>query len=976
MKNKIRIWYGIFFLSLIVQQLFGQVPNSRRGEIPLINRDTSTVDTFRNTIREADRIEEVVVVGYGTVLKKNLTGAVSSLRGSSFQQQAITHGEEGLAGKLAGVRITQGSGMPGTAMNITIRGLNSITASGSPLYIIDGIPQSHMRNINPMDIASVEVLKDASSASIYGSRGANGVIVITTKEGSTGPVQIQFDSYIGYQSVDRKLPMMDTYQYADYIRFVRNERFRLTGGDLSAPVSSRPVAFQYPDSYSDAASLPNHNWQDVIYRSAPMQNYDLRISGGGEIGVFNVSGSYLKQDGVMEHTGFERYNLRANTLFHLGERFQLGANLAFAATRQRAPQVEGKESNAHYAIVMPPLVELHQNTEENGYSQAHTFINPLVRLAEMKANGGGNNVHINTYAEYEPINNLRFRTQLGYNYHNATYNEFIPFNVNGGAQATGFATNRNSFNFSIQNTLTYLPDLGADHYLEAMLGQGFERNNEAYLAAGGTGYPNDLLPWLNNASTPTLATSNATANSIASYFGRVQYHLLDRYLLSMSARYDGSSRFGANHKWGLFPALSAGWKINEEYFMQDIDAISLLKIRGSWGIAGNDRIGDYEHIARLAAQNYNLNGEIINGLVPSSIPNVNLSWEKTTMTNLGIDVFLLSDRIQFTADIYRNKTTDLLLSVPTTRLSGFSGIRKNMGAVENKGLEMQLTSQNINNGTFYWSTSLNFSLNRNQVLDMGQASNIVVNTWGADAFITQVGYPIGSYYMYQTQGLLMPDDFDAEGNPLVPIANGQMEGNIKIVDQNGDNMINTADQVILGSNQPNFTYGISSNMTYQNLDFSFSLQGSQGGLIFYQGRRGFDNGVGDGSNQYARWLNSYKTPAMMESIPAGAQMEWDGSTPNQFGVNPVYNDTWLYDASFLRIRNITIGYQLPAGQSDRLKLHRLRIYAMAENPYTFTKYTGANPEANNAGNESTSAGVDYGSYPLSKRFTLGIQLAF
>ncbi|TJZ63084.1 TonB-dependent receptor [Sphingobacterium olei] len=925
----------------------------------------------------AQKIDEVVVIGYGTALKKNLTGSVSSLKGSAFQQQAITNGEEGIAGKIAGVRVSQTSGVPGSAMNIKIRGLNSITASSTPLYVIDGLPQSHMRNVNPRDIASIEVLKDASAAAIYGSRGGNGVIVVTTRSGSAGHLQLEFNSYAGYQTVDKKLPMMNTEEYTNYIRFVRNERFRLTGGDLSAPISSRPEAFQYPDSYANPSLLPNNNWQDLVYRNASMQNYDLNVSGGGEIGTFNISGGYLKQDGVMRYTGFERYNLRANTHFQFSEKFNIGANVAAAFSRQQDPVTEGKESNAHYAIVMPPVVEQDQNTERTGYSQAHTFVNPLIRLQEMTANGKGNNVHINTFAEYRPITSLRLRTQLGYNYHNATYNEFIPFNVNKGVQAQGMATNRNSFNMSIQNTVTYTPDLGSNHYLDVLVGQSFERNNEEYMAAGGNGYPNDLLPWLNNASIPTLATSNATANSIASYFGRVQYHLMDRYLISASARYDGSSRFGQNHKWGLFPSLSAGWKINEENFLKDVEQISLLKVRASWGLAGNDRIGDYEHIALLAAQNYNLNGEVFNGLVPSTIPNDDLSWEKTTSTNIGLDLFLFADRLQFTADAYLNNTTDLLLSVPTTRLSGFSSIRKNIGKVENKGLEFQLASTNIQKSSFTWTSNLNFSLNRNKVLDLGtQTSSIIVNTWGADAFITQVGHPIGSYYMYKTDGLLMPEDFNDQGNATVPIASGQIEGNVKIVDANGDGIINTQDQVVLGNNQPSFLYGISNNITFKGFEFSFDLQGSKGGKIFYQGRRGFDNGVGDGSNQYQRWLYSYKTTEMEASIPSGANMEWDGITPNQFGVNPVYNDTWLYDASFLRIRNITLGYNFEENILQQLRISKARIYLMADNPYTFTKYPGANPEANNGGNESTSAGVDYGSYPISRRFTLGIQLIF
>lgn len=926
---------------------------------------------------ETKSIDEVVVVGYGTALRQNVTGAISSLKGSAFQQQAISTAEEGIAGKIPGVRVSQQSGLPGSAMNIKIRGMNTITASSSPLYVIDGLPQSHMRNVNPRDIASVEVLKDAAASSIYGSRGANGVIVISTRGGAEGATSIEFNGYTGFQQVERILPMMDTYQYTDYIRFVRNERYRLTGGDLSAPVHERPAEFQYPDSYNNPSSLPNNNWQRAIYRSAPMQNYDLTVSGGGEIGTFNVSGGYMSQQGVMRHTGFERYNLRANTLFHIHEKIDIGANIATALSRQQAPQTEGKESNAHYAIVMPPVVGLDENTESTGYSQAHTFINPLVRLAEMTANGRGHNLHLNTFAEYKPIETLKLRTQLGYNYHNATYNEFIPFNVNGGTKAAGFATNRNSFNMSIQNTATYTPDLGQDHSLELLAGQSFERNSEEYLAGGGMDYPNDLNPWLDNAGTPTLAKSNATANTIASYFGRAQYQLLNRYLFMASARYDGSSRFGQNYKWGLFPAFSAGWKLNEEAFLKDVDFIDLLKIRGSWGLAGNDRIGDYEHIALLATQNYNLNGELFNGLVPSTIPNLDLSWEKTQSVNIGLDVYLFAGRLQFIADAYRNKTTDLLLNVPTTRLSGFANIRKNAGAVENKGLEFQLTATNIEKTNFRWTSSLNFSLNRNKVLDMGTAADIVVNTWGADAFITKAGHPIGSYYMYQTEGLLLPHHFDNDGNALVPIANGQQEGNIRIVDQDHNNIINTDDYVILGSNQPDFLYGFSNEITYQGFDFSFDLQGSKGGKIFYQGRRGFDNGVGEGSNQYERWLHSYKTEEMKASIPAGANMEWDGKTPNFFGVNPIYNDTWLYDASFLRIRNITLGYTLSEKSLGKLRMKKARLYVMADNLYTFTKYPGANPEANNSdGNESTAAGIDYGSYPISRRFTFGVQLAF
>ncbi|WP_257667241.1 SusC/RagA family TonB-linked outer membrane protein [Parapedobacter tibetensis] len=933
--------------------------------------------TIELTEAAAEALDEVVVIGYGTVQKKNLTGAVSTLKGADFQNNAITNTEEGIAGKIAGVRVSQPSGLPGSAMNVKIRGINSITASSSPLYVVDGIPQDHMRNINPRDIASMEVLKDASSAAIYGARGGNGVIVITTRSGAEGKTQIDFDAYTGFQKVDNVLPMMNTEDYTAYIMYVRNERFRLTGGDLSQPITSRPAEFQYPESYLTPGSLPNNNWQDIIYRRAMMQNYNLNVSGGGEIGSYVVSGGYLRQDGVMHHTGFERYNLRANTLFNIGEALKIGANLALSATRQNNPNTEGKESNAHYAIVMPPVVGIDQNTEATGYSQAQTFINPLVRLEEMTAAGKGTNIQLNTFADYTPIPELTLRSQLGYNSHNATYNEFIPFNVNKGAQATGFATNRNTYHFSIQNTANYVPDLGDSHFLDVLLGQSFERFREEYMAAGGDGYPNDLIPSLNNAGNPTLATTSIGVNAITSFFGRIQYHFLDKYLLSLAARYDGSSRFGPNNKWGLFPSLSVGWKINEENFLSDVEWMSLLKIRASIGMAGNDRIGNYEHISLLAGQNYNLNGKLVNGLVPSNIPNPNLSWETTISRDIGLDVFLFEDRIQFTADMYFNRTRDLLLRVPVTRLSGFSTIRRNIGEMQNNGWELQLTTQNINNESLRWNTSFNFSQNRNKVLSMGpDNAPIIINSWNGDAFVTRVGHPVGSYYMYRTQGLLTASDFDADGNPLVPTLDGQLAGNLRAVDVNGDGIINTDDQAAVGSFQPDFLWGISSKLSFKGFDFSFDLQGQQGGEIFYQGRRGFDNGVGDGTNQYSRWRYSYKSPESMASIPAGRDMTWDGETPNFFGVNPFYNDTWVYDASFVRIRNITLGYNLPSSLLERLKISNARIYVMGDNVYTFTDYPGANPEANNEGNESTAAGVDYGAYPLSRRYTLGINVVF
>ena len=931
----------------------------------------------------AQTLEEVVVIGYGTVQRQNLTGAVSSLEGSAFQNNAITNTEDGIAGKIAGVRVSQSTGGPGKAANIKIRGLNSITASSNPLYVIDGIPQDHMRNVNPRDIASIEVLKDASASAIYGARGGNGVVVITTKSGASGATQVDFSSYAGFQEVDRFLPMMDTREYIAYIRYLRDSRFQQTGGDLSLPISSRPAEYQYPESYLNPVSLPNNNWQDIVYQRAPMQNYALTVSGGGDVGTFLLSGSYLNQDGVMQYTGFERYNLRANTHFNIGEKIKVGANVAASFNRMDDPETDGKESNAHYALAMPPVVDIDQNTEATGYSPAQTYVNPLARLREMTARAKASELQINSFAEYLPIERMTLRTQIGYISAHAAYNEFTPANVNRGAQATGYASNTDNYSFSIQNTATYRPDLGEDHTLELLLGQSYENIRQEILAAAGDGYPNDLLPTLNNANNPTLASTTIGESAVTSFFGRAQYQFLDKYLLSVSARYDGSSRFGANNKWGLFPALSAGWKINGEPFLQDVEWLSLLKIRASVGKAGNDRIGNYEHISLLGSQDYNLNGKLVNGLVPSNIANPNLSWETTVSRDIGLDFWLLDNRIRLTADAYFNKTTDLLLNVPVTRVSGFSTIRRNVGEVENKGFELELTTQNIKTENFTWETSLNFSKNNNKVLALAPGIDqlIMLSTLNDfNAYATIVGQPVGSFYMYKTNGVLLPGDFDADGNALVPIVNGQLEGNLKIVDLNNDGQINEQDHTIVGNAQPHFLWGLSSRSTYKGFDFSFDIQGQQGGDLFYLGRRGFNNGLGEGTNQYRDWLHAYKPAVYAGNIPDGIDMSWDGNTPSVVGVNPPYNDTWIYDATFVRIRNITLGYNFAQTFLKRWKVRAIRLFIMADNLHTFTNYPGANPEANNAGGsdagENTRPGTDYGGYPLSKRFTFGINASF
>lgn len=938
--------------------------------------------TIINVSMEDDvqSLSEVVVIGYGTVKKENLTGAVAQVKAEALEERAITSVSEGLAGQLAGVQVQQTSGVPGAGLEIRIRGNNTITASSEPLYVVDGIPMDEINGLNPNDIASIEVLKDASSAAIYGARGAGGVVLLTTKQGKKGKPTFDFDAYYGLQQVDRIVDVMNTQEYTAYGIWKNNVEYLRTGGDLNDPLEARPEERRYPESYLRPDELPDNNWQNIIYRLAPMQSYQLTASGGGDIGSFMLSGAYLSQDGVISHTGYQRINFRLNTNLNVGERLRLGMNVAPSFSTQNDPDSQGKESVVHHVQNMPPYVPRNSNTEELGYAEgAGTFPNPLMRLAQVHDETRENKILTNVWGEFSITDNLRFRSQFGYNLRQVRGSYFKPSNVNRGKPSFGDAEVRDWYDWSLQNTLTYSKIFNEVHDINILLGQSAERSKFYRIRAKADGYPNDLIYSLNVAANPLNAQTNENENALASFFGRVQYNFQDKYLLSASVRQDGSSRFGSDTKWGLFPSASVGWKIDRESFLNNAEWLTLLKVRASWGKTGNDRIGNYDHIPLLEVDNYSLNGAIVSGLAPDALGNPNLGWETTTTKNIGIDIGAFGNRLQVSLDGYMNDTEDLLLNVPVPAISGFSSNRENIGAVQNKGLEMEINSRNLT-GALSWTTSFNIARNVNEVKSLGEEdAPLIFGTWGHDAYITQVGEPIGSYYMLKSDGLLMPEDFDSEGNALVPIAKGQEPGNIQIVDVNGDGEITVEDQTIVGDNYPDFIWGLTNTFRFKGFDLRILLQGSQGGDVFFLGARHLDNG-GDSKNQLSRWLRAWKPPyeGGQNPIPEGhgVDMSWDGKTPNPFGENPDYNDTWVYDASFVRIRNITLGYDLPLGLIDRVGIRKARIYLMADNVFTWNYYPGATPETNSAGNNTTRPGTDYGTYPLSRRYNVGINVTF
>ena len=927
-------------------------------------------------------LDEVVVIGYGSVKKKNITGAISNIKADALENRAIASVGEALAGQLAGVHAQQISGKPGQELSIKIRGTNTISASINPLYIVDGIPVSDMKDLNQNDIASIEVLKDASSSSIYGARGAEGVVIITTKQGKAGKSVFDFSMNYGVQQVDKIVDVMNTKQQAAYTVWNRNEGYLLTGGNMTTANSARPSTYQYPASLLDPSTLPDNNWQKIIFRDAPMKNYQFTASGGSNLGTYFISGSYLQQDGIVRYTGYNRVNLRLNTTLNAGKFVKFGMNIAPSFSEEHNPDDESKESALHHATALQPWVAINSNTQNWGYTAgAFGYPNPLERLAEVHDQTNTNKILTNVFAEFTPLKELTFRSQYGYNVRQSRWAYFKPINVNQGNASNGSSNVQDWYDWSFQNTLTFQKVFFKDFDLNLLAGQSIEGSHYNNISTAGTGYPNDLIYTLNVVSKPTQSYTAESATSLASFFGRMQLNAYDKYLFTASLRRDGSSKFGPNTKWGMFPSGSIGWKLSSEKFLKNAKWLSLLKVRAAYGKTGNNSIGDYASVPLLGIANYNLNGAIISGLAPSSNGNPNLSWETTLTKDLGIDFSAFNNRVQANIDYYDNKTKNLLLNVPVPYMSGFSSELRNIGKVENKGWEFELTTKNLDK-VVKWTTSFNISTNKNKVLQLGPGNALMImGTWGPDAYITEVGQPVGSFYMYKTDGLLLDKDFDATGKAIVPIMAGQLKGNFKIVDENKDGVINAKDECLQGSSFPDFTWGITNTFQYKGFDLRIMIQGSQGGKIFYVGKRQLDNGNAL-TNQLTRWIHCWKpdytsVSAEKNSMPTTTvDMSWDGVTPYPYGVNPSYNSTWLYDASFVRIKNITLGYDFPQSMLKRIYFSKLRIFITADNVKTWNHYPGASPEANTFGNNTTTPGTDYSTYPISKKISFGINLTF
>lgn len=957
---------------------------------------------------DTDQLEEVVIVAYGEKKSANILNAVSKVNYENLKDQNVTSFEQALAGQVAGVRINQSSGAPGGNISVQIRGIASIGPSNQPLYVVDGIPLDNdligatgttnineqptnpLSSINPEDIQSITVLKDAASTSIYGSRGSNGVILITTKSGKKGKLKVNYKGTFGLQTVLNKIDVLDAYEYAQLSIDGQNENYIFNNSnpgprDISDPNGVRggrgtiaPVLYPYA---AGIQGLTNTDWQDEIFRVAEMNNHNVSVSGGSDNSNYYVSGNFLDQEGIVINSGFERYSFRSKYNVNY-DNVKFGVNIAPSYSKHNIVQSEGpywQGGVISAANLYAPVLPVYNpdgtfNFGNNNWGYGHTdIINPVATAMLLKDTKQHYRLLGNSFLSYNFLQDFTFKTSVGIDINNFKRDTYSPSTLqrrgqNGATEAFGRSRADFVSNIVFENTLSYDKQINEIHNISAIAGFSAQKNRIERNFVRVTGFPNDLVETLNAGTIPETGFSNGSEWSLLSYFTRLEYDYKGKYLVSASARADGSSRFSKNNKWGYFPSASAGWIVSKEDFFNSESIVNFLKVRASYGLNGNFDIGNYESIALLQTDNYVFgegDGTIANGLRPDNLPNDELTWEKTASWNLGLDVSFFNRKLDIGLDVYESLSSDFLFNVPTPAYTGYSSFLENRGEIKNAGYEISANYRQVW-GKFEFSANLNFSQNRNEVLELGPENSPIVTTGGASGadYITRVGDPIGSYFLYVEDGVFA-NQAEVDAVPHFP---GARPGDVRYVDVDGDGDIDTDDRKIVGSYNPDYILGGRIQVKYNNFDLGATATSVQGNEILNLHRRYSYNITGN-FNQLAGAVNRWRS----ESDPGDGQtLRAKSST----GRNSLISSRHVEDASFVRIQNISLGYNVPKQIIEKFRISNARLSMNVQNPFIWTNYTGYNPEVNARPNSATSAGEDYGSYPIARIFSMGIDLAF
>lgn len=933
---------------------------------------------------ETADLQEVVVVGYGNQQKKDVTGSIAPISMSNVRGQSIASLDQGLSGQVSGVNVSTSNGTPGGGPRIQVRGIGAIGAGSEPLYVIDGFPvpsssgqQSNpMSSLNPQDIESMTVLKDASATAIYGSRGANGVVMITTRRGSTGKPQIQVTASSGLQEVPQKgrPDLMNGREFARFRKEAIEDRIRFEEG-REPTLEDIPEVYRNPDLIGEGT-----DWYDAVTRVAPMSDIGVSISGGTDKIRTFVSAGFFNQEGVMLNTKFDRFSLRANMDADITDRFKVGVNLAPSMTFLRGG-VRGQGRDEGFEIANPIPPAYNPDGSYNDFIESPgTFgiPNPIMVLNETVNKASRTRILMNTFGEYEIVKNLKFKSSFNVDFEDGDSQYFRPStlgnqNARPPSVPSGNYGSVKYLNWLNENTLTYDYNSDTGHSLSGLIGYTVQSQKVHNNTFNGEQFPDDDIESLNAAARITMGGIDISDWALISYLARVNYSFASKYLITATVRTDGSSRFGANNRWGTFPSFALGWRLSEENFLKNSTWIDELKLRASYGFTGNFNIGNYSYMSNIGTRDYVFNGTLGSGRVMTTLANPNLGWERMRELNLGIDFNFLDNRVNLTADFYNRNTQDLLLNVEIPQSSGFGTVTENRGDVRNRGVELGVLSHNIVSNNFDWSTNFNISFNRNKVIALGRSDDPIYSgqsSEGNPTNITRIGSPVGMIIGYVYEGIYQ-NEADLQNYPAFP---GAIPGNMRFRDVNGDGEITPfQDFDVIGNPYPDFNWGITNTFRYKNLDLRVLVVGAVGAEMlratnFYTGN--IDGVFNVNRNVMDRW----RSP----------EQPGNGLVPTTNGTGRgrvMYRDThslWIEKTDYAWIKNITLGYNLPAGMMGNRWINSLRVYATVQNALLFTGYSG-NPEGTNYNRPDTGAlvpGIDYSNYPVPRIYTLGVNFSF
>ncbi|AXY75591.1 TonB-dependent receptor [Paraflavitalea soli] len=971
----------------------------------------NTTTTIYNVKLETNLkdMEDVVVIGYGTVRKKDLTGSVGQVKVGDIKKAPVASFEDALGGRVAGVQVGAVDGQPGSSNLITIRGGNSITQSNAPLYVIDGFPVENPSNntFNPDDLESIEVLKDASATAIYGARGANGVIIITTKKGKAGAPVVTYNAWYGLQKEINRQEVMSPYEFVKY-------QLELLPAQSTALYLDNGKTLDY---YRNVKGV---NWQDEIFRTAPMQSHSVAVSGGNAGTRYALSGNILDQDGILINSGFQRYQGRIVLDQTVNTKLKVGVNINYSSlktTGQIATNGGDNGINAssylfysawgYRPIMGDSLGDL--NFADAAFDPDITNasdlrVNPIISAKNAYNVAFTNALFANAYLEYKVMKNLTLRVTGGIT-RNAVRREIFyntktaagnPRTVYGATNGVNGSVNNNVLSSWLnENTLTWNQRFNKDHILNVVGGFTLQKTKTLIDGFSANKVPNESLGISGlDEGTPLVNVSSESEAAQASFLGRVNYTLFGKYLFTASFRADGSSKFADGNRWGYFPSGSVAWRISEESFMKKLPFVSDAKLRVSYGITGNNRVSDFSYLSVLrqtgftngsgnTTPGYYFNNILVPGSAPVEVGNKDLKWERTAQTDVGLDLGFFNNRIGLSVDYYYKKTSDLLLNANLASSTGYLTGYKNIGKVSNQGLEFTLNTVNVNSKNFTWSTNFNISFNRNKILELNYDQPSITTRlqgWNDNfnnslPYLAKPGMPVALFLGYIADGLYQVDDFNRLPNGAYVLRedvpnNGQdraviKPGYIKYVDINGDGVVNADDQTVIGNPLPVHTGGFSNNFRYHNFDLNVFFQWSYGNDILNGNRLVFEGYEG---RQYLNMFKSFENRWTPEN--PHTNMPVAGVTsPN------VYSTRVIEDGSFLRLKTVSLGYNLPAPVLKRIKIQGIRVYAAAQNLVTWTNYSGVDPEVS-VRNSALTPGFDWSAYPKARTLTLGLNVTF